>query len=105
MPTRCATGASVRSAQRLIVIARDLYIGDPFGADRKETVYALAAPTIDLCLSVFPWAQLRTAKAAIKLHTLLDLRGNIPAFTYTSDGKMHEVNVQINCLRKPAPPT
>ena len=80
-------------AQRLIAMARKLYIDEPFGVDLKETVYALDATTIDLCLSVFPWAPFRTTKAAIKLHTLLDLRGNIPAFIHISDGKMHEVNI------------
>ena len=80
-------------AQSLIGIARRLYIDEPFGVDLKETVYALDTTTIDLCLSVFPWAPFRTAKAAVKLHTLLDLRGNIPTFIHISDGKMHEVNV------------
>jgi hypothetical protein len=59
----------------------------------KETVYALDASTIDLCLSMFPWAPFRSTKAAIKLHTLLDLRGNIPTFLHISDGKLHDVNV------------
>ena len=80
-------------AQRLITMARKLYIDEPFGVDLKETVYALDATTIDLCLSVFSWAPFRTTKAAVKLHTLLDLRGNIPAFIHISDGKMHDVNV------------
>jgi Domain of unknown function (DUF4372)/Transposase DDE domain len=80
-------------AQRLITMARKLYIDEPFGVDLNETVYALDATTIDLCLSVFPWAPFRTTKAAVKLHTLLDLRGNIPAFIHISDGKMHDVNV------------
>ncbi len=66
-------------AQSLIGIARPLYADEPFGVDLSQTVYALDATTIDLCLSVFPWAPFRSAKAAIKLHTLLDLRGNIPA--------------------------
>jgi hypothetical protein len=69
-------------AQRLIGIARPLYAQDPFGVDLQETVYALDTTTIDLCLSVFPWALFRSAKAAIKLHTLLDLRGNIPTFIH-----------------------
>src|SRR6202035_1166458 len=64
-----------------------LYAQDPFGVDLQETVYALDTTTIDLCLSVFPWAPFRSAKAAIKLHTLLDLRGNIPTFIHISDGK------------------
>lgn len=80
-------------AQRLIAMARKLYVSEPFGVDLEETVYALDATTIDLCLSVFPWAPFRTTKAAVKLHTLLDLRGNIPAFIHISDGKMHEVNI------------
>lgn len=79
--------------QSLISIARKLYINEPLGLDLSETVYALDTTTIDLCLSVFPWAPFRTAKAAIKLHTLLDLRGNIPSFIHISDGKLHEVNV------------
>ncbi len=64
-------------AQRLIAQARKLYVDEPFGVDLGDTVYALDTTTIDLCLSVFPWASFRTAKAAVKLHTLLDLRGNI----------------------------
>lgn len=80
-------------AQNLIGIARRLYVGEPFGVDLKETVYALDATTIDLCLSVFSWAPFRSAKAAVKLHTLLDLRGNIPSFIHISDGKLHEVNI------------
>jgi hypothetical protein len=80
-------------AQRLIGIARKLYVDEPFGVDLRETVYALDATTIDLCLSVFPWAPFRSTKAAVKLHTLLDLRGNIPAFIHISDGKLHDVNI------------
>jgi hypothetical protein len=80
-------------AQSLIGIARPLYAQEPFGVDLKNTVYALDTTTIDLCLSVFPWAPFRSAKAAVKLHTLLDLRGNIPTFIHISDGKLHEVNV------------
>ncbi|EQD48465.1 transposase, IS4 family protein, partial [mine drainage metagenome] len=80
-------------AQRLIGIARPLYAEDPFGVDLQDTVYALDATTIDLCLSVFPWAPFRSTKAAVKLHTLLDLHGNIPAFIRISDGKFHEVNI------------
>jgi len=79
-------------AHSLIGIARRLYAQEPFGVDLKETVYALDASTIDLCLSVFPWAPFRSTKAAIKLHTLLDLRGNIPTFLHISDGKLHDVN-------------
>ena len=73
-------------AQSLIGITRPLYAEEPFGVDLKNAVYALAASTIDLCLSVFPWAPFRSNKAAIKLHTLLDLRGNIPTFLHISDG-------------------
>lgn len=80
-------------AQSLIGMARPLYVDEPFGIDLSETVYALDATTIDLCLSVFPWAPFRSAKAAIKLHTLLDLRGNIPSFIHISDGKLHDVNI------------
>jgi len=80
-------------AQVLIHIARELYAGDDFGLELTETVYALDSTTIDLCLSVFPWAHFRKTKAAVKLHTLLDLRGNIPTFIRISDGKMHDVNV------------
>jgi len=88
-------------AQGLIGIARRLYLQEPFGVDLQETVYALDATTIDLCLSVFPWAVFRTAKAAIKLHTLLDLRGNIPTFIHISDGKVHEVNILDQLLPEP----
>ena len=80
-------------AQRLIGLARPLYAADPFGVDLKDTVYALDTTTIGLCLSVFPWAPFRSTKAAVKLHTLLDLHGNIPAFIRISDGKLHEVNI------------
>jgi len=76
-------------AQRLIVQARKLYAGEPLSVD----LYALDSTTIDLCLSVFPWAHFRTTKAAIKLHTLLDIRGAIPSFIHISNGKMHDVNV------------
>ena len=80
-------------AQRLIVQAKALYAGDALGVELSNTVYALDATTIDLCLSVFPWAHFRSTKAAIRLHTLLDLRGSIPSFIHVSDGKLHEVNV------------
>jgi hypothetical protein len=80
-------------AQSLIGIARPLYVDEAFGVDLKDTVYALDATTIDLCLSVFPWAHFQSTKAAIRLHTLLDLRGNIPTFIHISDGKLHEVSV------------
>ena len=80
-------------AMSLIQTARTLYARDSFAVELEQTVYALDTTTIDLCLSVFPWAKFRQTKAAVKLHTLLDLRGNIPTFIHISDGKMHEVNV------------
>ncbi len=80
-------------AQALIKIARPLYAEEDLGLELENTVYALDASTIDLCLSVFPWAPFRSTKSAIKLHTLLDLRGNIPTFIHISDGKLHDVNV------------
>jgi hypothetical protein len=80
-------------AHQLIARARKLYAADSFGVDLANTVYALDATTIDLCLSMFPWAPFRSTKAAIKLHTLLDLRGSIPSFIHISDGKVHDVNV------------
>ena len=79
-------------AHSLIPTARKLYVNDGFALELENTVYALDATTIDLCLSVFPWANFRKSKGAIKLHTLLDLRGNIPTFIHISDGKLHEVN-------------
>ena len=82
--------------QSLIAMARRLYANEPFGVELKDTVYALDATTIDLCLSVFPWTPFRSTKAAIKLHTLLDLRGNIPSFIRISDGKWHEINVTLD---------
>jgi hypothetical protein len=80
-------------AHHLIGIARKLYQKEPLAVELKNTVYALDATTIDLCLSIFPWAHFREAKGAVRLHTLLDLRGNIPSFIHISDGKLHEVNV------------
>jgi len=80
-------------AQALIRIARPLYADENLGLDLDNTVYALDASTIDLCLSVFPWALFRSTKSAVKLHTRLDLRGNIPSFIHISDGKLHDVNV------------
>jgi len=79
-------------AQRLIVQARRLYTNEDLGFDLANTVYALDSTTIDLCLAVFPWAHFRTTKAAVKMHTLLDLRGNIPSFIHVSDGKLHDVH-------------
>ncbi len=80
-------------AQALINIARPLYAKEDLGLELDNTIYALDASTIDLCLSVFPWALFRSTKSAVKLHTLLDLRGNIPTFIHLSDGKLHDVNV------------
>jgi hypothetical protein len=79
-------------AQRLIAQARRLYVGESLSVDLKETVYALDSTTIDLCLSLFPWAHFRSTKAAVKMHTLLDLRGNIPSFIHVSDGKLDDVH-------------
>ena len=80
-------------AEHLIALARKLYVDDSIGFELANTAYALDSTTIDLCLSVFPWAPFRTTKAAVKMHTLLDLRGNIPTFIHISDGKLHDVNV------------
>ena len=80
-------------AMRLIARARELYVKEPMSVDLDATVYALDSTTIDLCLSLFDWAPFRSTKAAVKLHTLLDLRGAIPAFIHVSDGKLGDVNV------------
>ena len=80
-------------AQCLIAQARKPYLGDSFGIELENTAYALDSTTIDLCLSLFPWALFRTTKSAVKMHTLLDLRGNIPSFIHLSDGKLGDVNV------------
>ena len=90
-------------AQHLIGIARPLYADEPFAVDLDATVYAFDATTIDLCLSVYPWAPFRSAKAAIKLHTftLLDLHGAIPSFIHITDGKTHEVNVLDELIIEP----
>lgn len=80
-------------AQVLITIAKDLYASEDFGVELDSTVYALDSTTIDLCLALFPWARFRRTKGAIKLHTLLNLRGSIPEFIHISDGKLHDVNV------------
>jgi len=89
-------------AQRLIMQARELYAGEDLGLDLSNTVYALDSTTIDLCLSVFPWAPFRSTKAAVKMHTLLDLRGNIPSFIHISDGKLHDVNALDLMIPEPA---
>jgi hypothetical protein len=93
---RCQRIAGLAHLERpgslLIRRARKLYSDTDPGLDLTNTVYTLDATTIDLCLSLFDWAPFRTAKAAVKMHTLLDLRGAIPAFVHISDGKMHEVS-------------
>ena len=88
-------------AQSLIHVARELYLNDEFGVELDQTVYALDSTTVDLCLSVFPWARFRKTKGAIKLHTLLDLRGNIPTFISISDGLLHDVNVLDELIPEP----
>jgi hypothetical protein len=88
-------------AQYLIGIARPLYAKDPLAIDLDAAVYAFDATTIDLCLSVYPWAPFRTTKAAIKMHTLLDLHGNIPSFIHITDGKTHEVNILDQLIIEP----
>ena len=88
-------------AQVLIGIARPMYANESLGFDLDNTVYALDSTTIDLCLSVFPWARFRSKKAAIKMHTLLDLRGPIPTFIEVSDGKLHDVNILDTIVPEP----
>jgi hypothetical protein len=88
-------------AQVLIARARALYLDEPFGVELDHTAYALDATTIDLCLELFPWAHFRRRKAAVKLHTLLDLRGNIPTFIRITPGKTHEVNLLDELLIEP----
>ena len=88
-------------AQILISRARYLYKDDPFGVEIDETVYALDSTTIDLCLSVFPWAKFRKHKAAVKMHALLDLHGNIPSFIEITDGKIHDVNILDEIFPEP----
>src|SRR5881227_765802 len=80
-------------AQVLIRIARPLYASDPIGVELEQSLYALDSTTIDLCLSLFPWAKFRKHKAAVKMHTLLDLHGNIPTFISITSGKVHDVNI------------
>jgi hypothetical protein len=88
-------------AQVLIAIARPLYAAEPMGVELDQSLYALDSTTIDLCLSLFPWARFRKHKAAVKMHTLLDLRGNIPTFIRITDGKVHDVNVLDDLLPEP----
>ena len=80
-------------AQHLIGVARPLHVKDPMGVDLDNSLYALDSTTIDLCLSLFPWAKFRQRKGAVKLHTLLDLHGNIPTFIRITEGKVHDVNI------------
>jgi hypothetical protein len=88
-------------AQVLIGIARPLYARDPIGLDLAQSLYALDSTTIDLCLSLFPWARFRKHKAAVKMHTLLDLHGNIPTFMRITSGKVHDVNILDEILPEP----
>jgi hypothetical protein len=88
-------------AQLLISIARPLYVKEPIGFDFDNAIYALDSTTIDLCLSLFPWAHFRSTKSAVKLHTLLDLRGNIPAFLHVTTGDLHDVNILDEILPEP----
>src|SRR5207247_1647885 len=80
-------------AQVLIHLARPMYVKDAIGIDLDSTIYALDSTTIDLCLSLFPWARFRARKGAVKMHTLLDVRGSIPTFIEVTDGKIHDVNI------------
>lgn len=88
-------------AQVLIHTARDLYVNDDFGVELDQTVYALDSTTIDLCLSLFPWARFRKRKAAIKLHTLLNLRGHIPTFVTITEGRVQDVNILDDVIPEP----
>src|SRR4030067_2543878 len=88
-------------AQVLIQMARELYAHDNFGVELEQTVYALASTTIDLCLSLFPWAQFRRRKSAVKLHTLLDLRGSIPTVVIVTESQMHDVKILDQLLIEP----
>ena len=88
-------------AHRLIAQARKLYANESLSLELTNTVYALDSTTIDLCLSLFPWAHFRSTKAAVKMHTLLDLRGNIPSFIHISDGKLHDVHALDLLLPEP----
>ncbi len=90
-------------AQVLIAVARPLYVGDPIGVDLNAGIYALDSTTIDLCLSLFPWAPFRQHKGAVKLHTLLDLHGNIPTFIGITDGKMPDVKMLDEIIPEPGP--
>src|SRR2546430_9504286 len=88
-------------AHRLITTARALYVREPMGVDLDQTLYALDSTTIDLCLALLPWAKFRKHKAAVKMHTLLDLRGNIPAFIRITEGRVHDVNILDEIMPEP----
>ncbi len=88
-------------AQTLITDVRRLYADEPLAAELERTVYALDSTTIDLCLSLFPWARLRRTKGAVEIHTLLDLAGNIPAFAWITEGKTHDVKILDRLLAEP----
>ena len=88
-------------AQILIVKARSLYVDEGFGLELDNTVYAFDSTTIDLCLNLFPWARFRKTKAAVKMHTLLDIRGSIPAFISITDGSVHDVNALDDLILEP----
>lgn len=100
--SRTTGGSSQMRAQVLIAIARPLYAHDPIGIDLDQSLYALDSTTIDLCLSLFPWAKFRQRKAAVKMHTLLDLHGNIPTFIRITDGKVHPALRDQHLGRNPA---
>ena len=87
-------------AQVLIHLARPMYVKDAIGIDLDSTIYALDSTTIDLCLSLFPWARFRARKGAVKMHTLLDVRGSIPTFIEVTDGKIHDVNILFGAHQK-----
>jgi hypothetical protein len=88
-------------AQILIQRARTLYADEPFGVELQHAAYALDSTTVDLCLAMFPWARFRERKGAVKLHTLIDLRGNIPTFLYITDGRVHDVNILDELVPEP----
>jgi hypothetical protein len=88
-------------AQELIHLARDLYRQESFGVDLSETVYAFDSTTLDLCLSLFPWGKFRRHKSALKLHTLLDVRGSIPTGVYLTGGQVHDINLLDELLLEP----
>jgi hypothetical protein len=102
MPMKLVTGAFMPTCGVADRIARRPYTEEPFGVDLKETIYAVDSTEIDLCLSVFPWAHFRSTKAAVKMRTLLDLRGAIASVIHISDGKLQDVNVLDVLIAEPA---